>query len=78
MTILQLHPPIPLDTPKGSAQAWFIIDYSSEHDLLWVCAIDATGEIWVLPNAEVRAQKNITMGRELEKRREVPPKPNCL
>ena len=61
--ILQLNPTIPLTTPKGNGQALALIDYGSEHDLMWVTAIDETGEIWTFPNPEVRAQKNITMGR---------------
>ncbi len=62
--ITQLNPPIPvITTSKGSGLAWAIIDYSPEHHLIWVVAIDSTGEIWALPNPEVRAQKNITMGR---------------
>ena len=32
--ILQLNPPLPLETPKGKAWAHFIIDYGLEHDLL--------------------------------------------
>lgn len=63
MTVTQLCPTIPLDTPKGSGLAWFMIDYSEEHHLMWVVAIDDTGEIWTFKNTEVRAQKNITMGR---------------
>ncbi len=66
--IHQLDPTIPVNTTKGSAQAWFLIDYSPEHDLFWVCDIDDTGEIWVFPNSDIRAQKNITMGRII---------PNC-
>lgn len=64
--IKQLNPSIPLDTPKGSAQAWFLLDYSPEHDLYWVCATDETGEIWTFANHLVRAQKNITLGRKNE------------
>lgn len=63
--IHQLDPSIPVNTPKGSAQAWFLIDYSTENDLFWVCAIDETGEIWVFANSDIRAKKNITMGRAL-------------
>ena len=63
--ILQLNPTIPLKTPKGKGQALALIDYGSEHNLLWVTAIDDTGEIWTFPNSEIRAQKNITMGRFL-------------
>jgi len=66
MVILQLDPTIPLETPKGSSQAFLVIDYGSEHNLMWVCAVDATGEIWTFQNPEVRAQKNITMGRKLQ------------
>lgn len=61
--ILQLNPSIPMETPKGSGYAIAVLDYSEEHHLFWVCAIDATGEIWTFPNPKVRLQKNITMGR---------------
>ena len=61
--MLQLDPPIPVDTPKGKGLAWFVLDYGAEHNLMWTVAIDATGEIWTFQNPEVRAQKNITMGR---------------
>lgn len=62
--ILQLNPPLPLTNPKGPGLAWALIDYGIEHNLMWVVAIDATGEIWTFGNPEVRAQKNITMGRD--------------
>jgi len=61
--ILQLNPTIPIDTPKGEGQALLVIDYGSEHHLMWVVAIDGTGEIWTFPNPDVRAQTNITIGR---------------
>jgi hypothetical protein len=61
--MLQLNPQIPLITPKGSAQAILVIDYSEEHDLKWVCIQDDTGEIWAWPNDKVRGLKNLTMGR---------------
>lgn len=62
--IIQLDPLIPLVTPKGPGYAWFMIDYGAEHNLMWTVAINATGEIWTFSNPEVRAQKNITMGRK--------------
>lgn len=61
--ILQLNPPIPLDTPKGPALAHFIIDYGIESNLFWVCFQDETGECWTWDNKVIRAQKNITIGR---------------
>ena len=67
MSILQLSPALPLDTPKGPALAHFLIDYGEESDLIWVCFQDKTGEVWCWKNKEVRAQKNITLGRVLEK-----------
>lgn len=65
----QLNPPIPLDTPKGPGLAHFLIDYGVEFSLMWVVFIDATGESWTFPNEQVRAVKNITMGRRLTERR---------
>lgn len=61
--ILQLNPPIPIETPKGSAQAMFLIDYSTEHNLMWVCFLDEGGECWTFQNPEVRACRNITLKR---------------
>jgi hypothetical protein len=63
MSIIQLNPTIPVDTPKGKGVAWLLLDYSEEHHIMWVVAIDDTGEVWTFQNPEIRAQKNITMGR---------------
>lgn len=63
----QLNPPIPLDViDRGSGHAIGLIDYGQEHNLIWVTAIDASGEIWCAPNPKVRLQKNWTMGRILD------------
>ncbi len=62
--LTQLNPPIPLHVlGRGDGQAIAVIDYGPEHNLLWVTAIDATGEIWCAPNPQVRMQKNWSMGR---------------
>lgn len=61
--IVQLNPPIPVGTPKGPGMAHLVIDYGVEHNLMWVVFIDATGECWTYPNMDIRAQKNITLGR---------------
>ncbi len=63
--MLQLNPPIPLDTPKGPGIAWAVIDYGMEFDLMWVVAINESGEIWTFGNPHLRAQKNITMDRNI-------------
>lgn len=60
----QLNPPIPLFViGKGTGHAIGMIDYGQEHNLLWVTAIDETGEIWCAPNPQVRMQANWSMGR---------------
>ena len=64
--ILQLKPPLPLKTPKGEGFAHFLIDYGPESDLYWTVFTTETGEIWTLANKEVRACKNITLGRTYE------------
>jgi hypothetical protein len=64
MAFTQLDPPIPLDViDKGKGLAIGMIDYGPEHNLIWVTAIDATGEIWCAPNPKVRMQQNWTLGR---------------
>jgi hypothetical protein len=63
MSTLQLDPPIPVITPKGDGYAHLLIDYGPEYNLLWVCFLDDSGECWTYDNTQIRAQKNITMGR---------------
>jgi len=61
--MLQLNPPLPMNTPKGEGFAHILIDYGPESDLYWTVLITATGEIWTFANRHVRASKNITLGR---------------
>jgi hypothetical protein len=63
--ILQLNPAIPLETPKGKGFAHFIIDYSQEHEMIWIVFIDSTGECWSFRNPEIRLQRNMTFGRNI-------------
>lgn len=65
--MLQLIPTVPLDTPKGTGHAHFLIDYGQEHHLLWVVFLDESGECWTFRNTEVRLQSNPTMGIRREK-----------
>lgn len=67
MSIIQLNPTIPIITPKGTGQAILVIDYGSEHHLIWTVILDETGEIWSFQNPHVRGQKNITMERNCSK-----------
>jgi hypothetical protein len=61
--MLQLNPPLPMNTPKGEGFAHILIDYGPESDLYWTVLITETGEIWTFSNRQVRASKNFTMGR---------------
>ena len=61
--MLQLNPPLPVETPHGKALAQILIDYGAEHDLVWVCFQNDTSEIWCWNNKHVRAQNNITFSR---------------
>ncbi len=64
--ITQLNPPIPVRTPHGKGMAHIVIDYSVEHDLLWVVFQDDDGQCWSWRNQDIRAQSNITIGRTVE------------
>lgn len=59
----QLDPPLPLETSRGRGYAFGVIDYGFEHNLLWVVALDENGEVWCVPNSEVRMQANWSAGR---------------
>ena len=65
--MMQLNPPLPVDTPKGAAYAHMVIDYSQEHYVLFVCFLCDSGECWVLPNRDVKLQQNLTMGVRVPK-----------
>ncbi len=61
----QLNPPIPVTVEgKGSGFAIAVIDYGQEHNLIWVTALDESGEIWCAPNPRVRLKTNWTMNRD--------------
>jgi len=64
--MLQLDPPLPVNTPKGPALAHVLIDYGAEHDLVWVC-FQADGECWCWRNQDIRATTNTTFGRHVPK-----------
>ncbi len=64
MSFTQLDPPIPLTVlDKGDGYAFAVIDYGQEHNIIWVTAINETGEIWCAPNPLVRVKANWSMGR---------------
>jgi hypothetical protein len=66
MMFTQLNPSLPLKSSKGDGYALGVIDYGLEHNLLWVVALDDSGEIWCVPNSEVRMRSNWSAGRRPE------------
>ncbi len=65
MTLTQLDPTLPMTVQgKGSGYAVAVIDYGPEHHLIWVVALNDSGEIWSAPNPQVRMESNWTMGRK--------------
>jgi hypothetical protein len=60
--MLQLNPPLEVETPKGRGYAEILIDYGLESDLYFVCILN-NGEIWTFKNIDIRVTKNITAGR---------------
>lgn len=60
--MLQLDPPIPVETPNGKAMAQILIDYGPEYDLVWVC-FQSDGQCWSWRNQDIRAESNLTFGR---------------
>ena len=74
MSFTQLDPPLPLlIIDRGNAFAIAVIDYGPEHHLIWVVALDESGEIWSSPNPRVRMQSNWTMGRKARSSADVEP-----
>lgn len=60
----QLNPTMPVYVQgKGDGYAVAVIDYGQEHNLIWVTALNESGEIWCAPNPTVRMTTNWTMGR---------------
>lgn len=74
MSFHQLNPPLPvLALEKGKGLAHAVIDYGPEHNLIWVTAIDETGEIWCVPNPQIRMPRNWTMGRYIPEEQRIKP-----
>ena len=56
--IHRIDPEIWVETPKGSAQAYFLIDYGPSINSIWLCRLDATGEVIHVDSGEIRIYGN--------------------
>lgn len=62
--ITPLNPSIPVvvvGNGTGECIGW--IDYGPEHHLLWIVAMDSGGEVWQVPNHQIRLCRNPSMMR---------------
>lgn len=65
MAFTQLNPTLPVHVEgKGAGYAFAVIDYGQDHNLIWITALNDSGEIWCAPNPKVRVLPNWTMGRK--------------
>ncbi|MGQ7947550.1 hypothetical protein [Flavobacterium sp. WC2509] len=65
--ILQLKPSILVETPLGTGQAIFIIDYGMHQNTCWVVALQTNGVIKHFDCNDVILSTNYTYGMNLRK-----------
>lgn len=63
MVIYEPRQPLEVETPKGRGRVWLVTDYGTETEKLFAVVMNETGEIWEFTNKDIRATKNLTMGR---------------
>lgn len=63
MVIYEPRQPLEVETPKGRGRVWLVTDYGTETEKLFAVVMNETGEIWEFTNRDIRATKNLTMGR---------------
>ena len=39
------------------------MDYGKEDNLIWIVALDSNGEVWCVPNYDIRFVPNFSIGR---------------
>lgn len=62
--ITPLNPSIPVEVVEmGTGECIGWIDYGPEFDLIWITALDSNGEVWSVPNKDIRFIKNYSLGR---------------
>lgn len=72
MSLLQLNPTILVETPLGTGQALFIIDYGMHQNTCWVIALQKDGVIKHFDCNDVILSTNYTYGMNLRKNHFVP------
>ena len=67
--ILQLNPCILVETPLGTGQALFIIDYGMHQNTCWIVALQKDGVIKHFDCNDIILSTNYTYGVNLRKNR---------
>ena len=67
--ILQLEPCILVETPLGTGQALFIIDYGMHQNTCWIVALQKDGVIKHFDCNDIILSTNYTYGMNLRKNR---------
>lgn len=64
MSLLQLNPPLPVQTTDGrKGFAHVLADAGQESESLLFVALDTSRELWWFRNRDLRIQDNLTLGR---------------
>ena len=76
MRYTELREHYPVRTPHGRGLAIAVIDYGPQSDLVWVVVLadppGDPGQVWSVPNPDVRFASNWTMGRGRAKSKRTP------
>jgi hypothetical protein len=65
--ILQLNPPIMVETPLGHGQAIFLIDYGIHQNTCWIVALESNGVIKHFDSNDIILSPNYTYHLNLSK-----------
>lgn len=60
--IHRIDPEIWVETPKGSALAYFLIDYGPSINSIWLCRLDDTGDVIHVDSSEIKLYGNPMWG----------------
>ena len=75
MNMLQLNPPIPVQTPLGEGWAQVVIDYSPDFNTVWIVFLIDSGEVKHFDSNDLRVCGNETFGIPYQPRPQSNPRP---
>lgn len=54
-----------VDTPRGRGRVWAVTQFGPQTEIVLLVILDGSGELWEFTPREIRATKNLTLGRDL-------------